>query len=66
MRVKPRYSSNADVTINSADATDGQVIVGGLAAGDGRGGAIVLNTTAAVFGIGSSASSKVTFFTEVR
>jgi len=54
----------SDVTINSNDATDGKVLPGAKAAGDGTGSCIVYTTTAAIFAIGDSASSKVSVTVE--
>lgn len=47
------------VTLNSTDATDGILIAASGAANNGTGGSITLNTTAAIYGIGTSASSEV-------
>ena len=50
---------NSDVTLNTVVATDGFVLATSGAANDGTGGSITLDTTAAVYAIGASASSKV-------
>lgn len=55
---------NSDVTLNTAAATDGFVLAAPVAANDGTGGTLTLSTTAAVYGIGASASSKVIIVTE--
>lgn len=55
---------NSDVTLNTADATDGFVLASGSPAENGKGGTLTLNTTAAVYGIGASASSKVNYIVE--
>lgn len=57
---------NSDVTLNTVAATDGFVLATSGAANDGSGGTLTLNTTAAIYGIGASASSKVIYFTEAE
>ncbi len=56
---------NSDVTLNTAASTDGFVLAktsGGT--NNGTGGSFTITTTSAIYGIGSSASSKVIYFTE--
>lgn len=50
---------NSDVTLNTVVATDGLVLASSGAANDGTGGSVTLDTTAAIYAIGASASSKV-------
>ena len=55
---------NADVTLNTAVATDGFVLGVSGVANDGTGGSITLETTAAIYGIGAGAASRVQVITE--
>jgi len=55
---------NSDVTLNTAVATDGKALnpSGTADADDGTGGCFSFETTAAIYGIGADAGSKVTIF----
>lgn len=55
---------NSDVTLSSADATDGFILANGTPAGSGKGGSLTLETTSAVYVIGANASSAVIVITE--
>ncbi len=54
----------SDVTLNTVDATDGWMLASGNPAGTGKGGILTLNTTAAVYVIGSNASSAIRVIVE--